>query len=182
MESAELEELSIGEKALWKDWVGRYPDTLVLSIEGREHIEDNAYDNYFANDRTFRDMKISDERLPPKEPIYAFWLGGQAVAVAHQDFEGGKVLNSRRHLKKTGLENVDLGDKRIVLFRSPGAAIFESTRAYLVPKKQLQEVQTISNWLPRESGAEPEGFEALGGFDTFWYNWVSVNPETVLLD
>lgn len=175
MENAELRELPIGEKALWRDWVGRYPKTLVLSIEGKEHVQDNSYDSYFANDRTFRGMEIDDARLPPKEPIYAFWLGGKAVAVAHREFEGGTILQPRQ------LKDQKLEDKRIVLYRSPGAAIFESTRAYLVSLGQVEASRAIADWLPRESDAAPEGFEALAGFDTFWYNWVSVHPGTALL-
>ena len=37
LEGDELEELPLGEKSTWKDWVARHPQTLVLSVEGREH-------------------------------------------------------------------------------------------------------------------------------------------------
>ncbi len=72
LEGEQLVELPISEKATWGDWSARYPDTLVLSIDGEEHVPENRYDNYFASDGTFRDLEIDDNRLPPKAPIFSF--------------------------------------------------------------------------------------------------------------
>ena len=69
-----LEEWSLGEKAQWKDWVARHPNTLVLSVNGEEHVENNPYDNYFSSDSGFRDIAARDDRLETKAPVFTFQL------------------------------------------------------------------------------------------------------------
>jgi len=168
LDGAELVVLPAGEKVIWKEWRRRHPDTLVLSVEGEEHVDNNPYDNYFASDGTFRDLEIEDRRLEPKAPIYSFWYDGQPWAVPHAAYRGGKVF-----------EVEGLGGKRLLLYRTKKGPIYESSRAYLVsedlaiaesPKKLLAMV---------ESGADR--IEILPGFDTFWYTWVSVNKDTRLI-
>ena len=53
LDGTDLVELPRGEKVTWKDWRGRHPGTLVLSVEGEEHVENNPYDNYFTSESTF---------------------------------------------------------------------------------------------------------------------------------
>jgi hypothetical protein len=163
LEGTRLPELPIGEKTTWGDWRRRHPESLVLSVEGREHVENNPYDNYFASEGTFRDLEVADTRLAPKEPIFAFQLGGHPYAAAHATIEGGW--------------DGELGDARIFLHRPRGASFFESTRAYHLP--------------PGAGSADPEALlarardgelEPLAGFDTYWYTWVAVHPETDLLE
>ena len=50
LEGADLVELPYSEKVTWAEWRARYPDSLVLSVEGRQHEPKNRYDNYFASD------------------------------------------------------------------------------------------------------------------------------------
>ncbi len=170
LDKADLRELPYGEKAQWEDWVRRHPNTLVLSVDGREHDDTNPYDNYFGSDGTFRDLEIDDHRLKPKEPIFAFWLGDRPVAVPHRAFARGKAF------KVDGLE-----DRKVVLYRPAGASMFLSTRAYLVDLSHLHSGKKIRDLLPAEIGLQPPGFEAVPGIDTFWYNWVAVHADTLLL-
>ena len=99
LQGAERDELPIGEKTTWADWRRRHPNTLVLSVDGEEHHSNNPYDNYFASDRTFHDLEISDDRLEPKTPVFSFWLNGQTYAAAHSTFEGGRLLTFRETLR-----------------------------------------------------------------------------------
>ena len=170
LDGADLVVLPQGEKATWRDWRQRHPDTLVLSVDGAEHIDNNPYDNYFASDSTFRDLEIDDHRLSPKDPIYSFWWADEPYAVPHTAFAGGKVL-----------EVDGWSDKRLLLFRGKKASIFESTRGWVVPVTLVTETGKSKDLLAlvREGGAE--GVEQLSGFDTFWYNWVSVHEDTHLL-
>ena len=167
MEGKDLRELPAGEKTTFGEWVSRHPDTLVLSVEGREHVENNPYDNYFASGETFRDLRVEDDRLPPKTPVYTFRYGGNPFAVPHEAFEGG------------GLFPLPDGEgKVILLYREPGSSFFASSRAWLLESGNVP--GNPAALLERaRSGAE--GFEPVAGFDTFWYTWVAVNEETKLL-
>jgi hypothetical protein len=164
-----LEELPVGEKAQWGDWRARHPDTLVLSVGGLEHERNNPYDNYYRSDGTFRGLRVDDTRLPPKEPVYTFSLGGSAFAAAHSAFAGGRLFA--------------IGDdtgRQVLLHREPGASVFASTGAWLVDRDPAQETNVEA--LLEAARRGKEGFEPLGGFDTFWYSWVSVHSQSRLLE
>lgn len=192
MNGRSLRELSIGEKTTWGDWRRRHPETLVLSVQGRTHVTVNHYENYFKSDGTFRGLKVSDERLPAKEPIFAFRHEGRAFAIAHRALLGG------RHLALPGPTDSSSGRDLVFLFRDAGASPLASTRAYIVPEKLIVKVGSALFLRDRGPGrtelrrslggpdafqdlAAHVGVKPLGGFDTFWYTWVAVNAETVLL-
>ena len=175
LEDTRLVELPLGAKMQWKDWLAEHPETLVLSVEGVEHPETNPYDNYFSSPDGFRGLQADDDRLPTKEPIYSFQLGGQAYAVPSSQFEdGGAFAAAGRHL---------------FLYRPKGAAIFYSTLAYVSSQGGFEHRDGV--WR-HESGAafDPEqgrfasadgAVERLDGFDTFWFNWSMTHPETEIL-
>ncbi len=170
LNGTELVELPHGKKMTWKDWKARHPETLVLSVGGEEHVENNPYDNYFSSDGTFRNLKLNDKRLAAKDSIYSFWLNDEPYAVAHRSYEGGKLF------KIKGLDG-----QRLFLYRSPGAPIFEGSRAYLVDE-QVAKANTQTDKLLAMAGSEEDnGIAVLPGFDTFWYSWVAVNENTHLI-
>ena len=168
LQGAELDELPIGEKTTWADWRRRHPNTLVLSVDGEEHHSNNPYDNYFASDRTFHDLEISDDRLEPKTPVFSFWLNGQTYAAAHSTFEGGRLFEIQ-------------GDTatRVLLYRDSGAPLLASTRAWAIAADHAA-ATSLEELIAAARGAGPSN-QPLDGFDTFWYSWVSVHPESVLL-
>jgi len=177
LKETRLEELPVGEKAPWREWVARHPDTLVLSVDGVEHIENNPYDAYFSSERGPRGAVASDPRLPTKAPIYAFQLDGRAYAVPFPAIEGGARF--------------EVGDEALFLYRPPGAAVFHSTAAFLAPVPGFERRDGV--WRDVDSGArfderaarfsETEGGTArrLDGFDTFWFHWSMTHPETEVL-
>lgn len=157
MEGADLKVLPYGEKATWSDWVERYPHTLVLSVDGREHNPVNYYDSYFVSEMTYENLEIADQRLEPKTPIFSFHHGGKTWAAPHAAFAGGRIF--------------DLGEHgRIFLNREEGASLFASTHAFFVAEDFVAEDAGLT-----------EGLEAIQGFDTFWYNWVAVNKGSEVL-
>jgi hypothetical protein len=169
-----LEEWPLGEKAQWRDWVARHPDTLVLSVNGEEHVEDNPYDNYFASDSGFRDLASRDRRLETKDPIYSFHLKGKTYAVPFSSFEGGAVFRA--------------DGKEIFLFRPRDVAVFYSTRAFQGGKGDF--VLRDSAWVHAPSGARLDDArggparspaQRLQGFDTYWYMWSLTHPDTRIL-
>ncbi len=171
-----LKELPFGKKAMWKDWVSEYPNTVVLSVDGRED-SDAGYQRYFSSPEGFRGSVAKDDRLRTKEPIFAFHWQQQSYAIPHSAIEGGKAF--------------DLGEVKLFLYRPKGAAIFHSTTVYQSARAGFNSVDGV--WTYGDSGctfdsstARFDGNEAacpqrFAGFDTFWYNWSLNNPETKLL-
>ena len=168
LDGADLVELPVGEKTTWKDWLQRHPDTLVLSVERKEHVDNNPYDNYFASDGTFRSFKIDDHRLAPKAPVYTCWFENEPWAVAHEAFKGGRLLAAE-----------GFGDRQLLLYRNKKGPMYESSRAYLVDQKLTAENSPKELLAMADSGEV--GIEALPGFDTFWYTWVATNQNTHLI-
>lgn len=172
-----LEELPIGEKMLWKDWAKKHPNTLVLSVGGREDAS-MVYRDYFASSRGFRGAKAKDKRFKTKEPIFSFHHQGQSYAVSHKKIIGGTTF--------------DLGGFHLFMFRPKGAPFFQSTVVYQSVGSGFR--QENGEWIHPESGCKfnpKEGVfegkegscpEKFSGFDTFWYNWSLANPETQVLN
>jgi hypothetical protein len=171
-----LKELPISAKVQWKDWVKKYPKTLVLSVNSLEDAS-AGYISYFSSSDGFRGINASDKRLNSKEPVFAFDYKNKKYAVANEVIEGGKVF--------------DLGNIRVFLYRPEGAEMFYSTVAFQTNSPGFAKVE--DKWMEIGSEcvfyAETETFlkdglncpERFNGFDTFWYTWSLNNPETELL-
>jgi hypothetical protein len=169
-----LEEWPLGEKAQWGDWVARHPDTLVLSVNGEEHVENNPYDNYFSSDSGFRDLAARDDRLETKAPIYSFQLGDGKFAVPFSSFEGGAVFRA--------------GGREVLLYRPRGVAVFYSTLAFTGAEGEFERGGEGWRHVPSGEKLDPESgrfgsasTERLDGFDTYWYMWSLTHPDTAVL-
>ena len=163
LEGADLVELPYGEKTTWGEWRARYPDSLVLSVGGRQHEAFNPYEEYFAGDRTYGGLQIEDRRLAPKEPIYGFFLSGRPYVVPHAAVEGRRLF--------------EVDGTVLLVDRRPGAEMFASTRAWRVPAESGDAVSGLSPDEPPETA----GFAPLSGIDTFWYTWAAVNEGSEIL-
>jgi hypothetical protein len=173
-----LDQWPVGEKVRWGEWRDRHPDTLVLSVDGREHIATDPYDIYFASNAPFRGIEARDQRLESREPVYAFRIGETHYAVPFSSLEGGAV--------------VEAGGRRLFLYRPPGAEVHHSTLAFEVPEGDV--VRGDGGWIHEPSGArfDPEASAFVGaadsapirfeGLDTFWYMWSLTHPETAVLE
>ncbi len=171
-----LQDLPLGVKMAWRDWVRQHPDTMVLSVDGVEHVMSNPYDEYFASASGFRETSAKDKRLPTKEPIWAFQMGQRRFAVPLRSLEGGRAFH--------------VADRWIFLYRSKGASFHASTRA-LVTAGRITQVGGV--WIHEPSGGrfEPAWGSFVGaptvdpgplpGFDTFWYVWSLTHPDTLVL-
>lgn len=172
-----LEELPIGVKALWKDWLGAHPETRVLSVGGVQFIQNNPYDNYMSSAAGFREAEARDRMLPTKEAVYAFQLDARKYAVPVRAPADGATL--------------EVGGLSIFLYRPRGAALYYSTRAFRAPTGGFE--RRVDGWFERASGASFDTrsgeFTAahgnaparLDGFDTFWYIWSLTHPDTAVL-
>ena len=173
LEGTRLKELAINKKVKWKDWKRKHPDTLVLSVNGREDDEP-GYEKYFQSPEGFRGSQASDDRLQTKQSIFAFRWEGDSYAAPFSSFTGGKSWK--------------IAGAQVFLFRPADADLHASTAAF----------QTSAAFTEQEGGwaasncvfnTESQVFEGPGecpqeliGFDTFWYNWSLNNPGTRLLE
>jgi len=175
LDGTSLIELPVSKKAQWKDWLVEHPDTLVLSVGGIEDVEHNVYEEYFTDGRGFRGQSAEDGRLATKTPIYVFRYDDVPFAVEAETIVGGRVF--------------ELPDGRKVLFyRSPGAELFASSVAF-VSRDGFEKRDGV--WIETGSGSsfsadrlefQGSSVERLSGFDTFWYNWSLIHPDTEILN
>jgi hypothetical protein len=175
LKGTELKELAINKKMKWKDWRRKHPDTLVLSVAGKEDDEP-VYEKYFESDDGFRDTRASDTRLASKQPIFAFRWQGKSYAVPYQTLENGRSWA--------------LDQSQVFLYRAAGAQLHDSTSAFLAEnpfaKENNEWNSTGNNCVFNADLLEFQGDQKcpqnLSGFDTFWYNWSLNNPDTQILD
>lgn len=171
-----MKELPVSEKMRWRDWVAKYPNTEVLSVNGREDAFP-VYEDYFSSPEGFRGSKAVDSRLPTKAPIFAFQWNGKAYAVPQSAVTNGAAY--------------DLGGAWVFFFRPPNVEKFWSTDAYISEKNfvkrgvKWRSVGSKCVFNPQTGAFEPEGDapcpEVLSGYDTFWYNWSLNHDEVILL-
>lgn len=178
-QDATLEELPLSEKTTWGEWRAKHPETLVLSVDGKEHVESNRYDNYFANDKTFREIESSDRRMDQKASIYAFKRGDQAYVLSHELAKGGWQGKA--------------GDVPVFLYRGKDDPIYRNTKAFVLQHqgKAVNLKKHAGKWMSPELGSfDPTSglfkesnirLEVLQGFDTFWYIWSMYHPKTIIL-
>jgi len=173
-----LDLLPVSEKMLWKEWRRRHPDTVVLSSGGREYLPRNPLEPYLASSYGFRGTEAEDKRLPTKEPVFGFEQAGRHYAAAAKDLVGGRAY--------------PVGKGFVFLYRPPGAALNDDTRAF---SSVSGFEQRSGGWVEKGTGALFDGTKrafvsgstassavaALTGFDTFWYVWSLNHPHTGLL-
>jgi Protein of unknown function (DUF3179) len=173
LKGSALSVLPVAAKALWKDWVREHPDTVVLSVGGREHLGRNPLEPYLASTYGFRGMVAADTRLVTKEPVFGFELDGKHYAVRAADLADGWAFRA--------------GARHVFLYRPQDAALNVDTRAFVSDAGFARQGEA---WVEKASGAlfDPErghfagnGARALQGFDTFWYVWSLNYPSTDLL-
>ncbi len=164
LEGSELRELPFGRKTTWGEWRRAHPDTLVLSVDGVEHVERDPYTDYFGSEETFRRIEVDDRRLAPKTPIFGAWIDGRPVAVPHAAFEGGAVV---------AIDH----DRTLLLHRDPGAPLFASSRAFVIGGGVDGDARRLLEAVD-EGAIDAAPAE---GLDTYWYTWVIAQPETAVL-
>lgn len=195
LQGTELKEIPVAEKITWKEWKKRHPDTLVLSVDGKEHDESDPYAKYFTSSRTFRGLTSTDTRMYDKASIYAFQLNGVPYAVAHSRFEGGRSFKLSKN-------------REVFLFREKGSSMFASTYAYIADGDYDGDRFVAKNgtWRYAPTGGEftegggfsapepgestepqaSEGAQAtlvkLNGYDTFWYIWTTTHENVKVLE
>ena len=81
----------------WRDWRARHPDTKVLSLDTgyeRDYTPGQPYGDYFASAELMFPTLVPDERLAPKDYVFALRADGREQAWPLADFRGGRVINA----------------------------------------------------------------------------------------
>jgi hypothetical protein len=173
LEGTRMQELTVSDKVTWRDWRARHPDTLVLSVNGKQDKEQH-YEKYFASADGFRGLSAKDSRLQTKQPIYAFRIEGNAYAIRYEDAIGG------------GIFKVPNGE--IFAYRPTNADLMQSTSVYA--DAEFTSVDGVWGNAARSCrfDSNRQSYEGINcparvpGFDTFWYSWSLNNPDTKLLE
>lgn len=157
---------------IWRNWLERHPDTKVLSLDTgyvRDYRPGRPYGNYFASPGLMFPALVPDDRLKPKDQVFALRAGGEEKAWRLSDFAGGKVINGT------------LGSRRVVLI---GDAATRTVRAYDSGGRTFAALDpalaTVSDesgtWRVEEdalAGPDGERLERLGGHIAYWFAWTN---------
>ncbi|MEM8948875.1 MAG: DUF3179 domain-containing protein [Pseudomonadota bacterium] len=153
----------------WSRWLDQHPETKVLSLEtgyDRDYTPGSPYGSYFASSNLMFPALVEDERLEPKDYVYAVRVDGLAKAWPLADFADKRVINDR------------IGDLRVVLI---GDVETRTVRAYLrddvVVKATDDPDMILAGDLPmkvREEGLiadDGQVMERLPGHIAYWFAW-----------
>ena len=80
----------------WKGWRRRHPETEVLSLDtgyARDYTPGRPYGAYFDSPDLMFPARVSDERLKPKDYVFALRAGDREKAWPLSAFEDGAVIN-----------------------------------------------------------------------------------------
>ena len=155
--------------ARWRDWLTAHPETRVLSLETgheRDYTPGKPYGDYFASPDLMFPVLVPDERLAPKDYVFALRAGGARTAWPLAAFAGGAVLNER------------IGELPVVLV---GDAASRTVRAYRSGGRRFargEEEGTLEaageRWRIEESalvGPQREELARLPGHIAYWFAW-----------
>jgi hypothetical protein len=82
----------------WHNWQAQHPDTKVLSLDtgfDRNYVRGEPYGEYFASADLMFPMLVPDERLAPKDYVFALRVGDHEQAWSLEEFIDGQVINAR---------------------------------------------------------------------------------------
>ena len=154
----------------WADWLERHPDTKVLSLETghlRDYSPGRPYGDYFASPALMFPAQVRDDRLAPKEQVFALRGSGQEKAWPLDVFNDGAVINDRVGL----LDLVLIGraeTRTVRAYRSEGRR-FER---YLEADDHLEADGRV--WRITEEallGPDGERLSRLPGHIAYWFAW-----------
>ena len=164
--------------ATWREWRAQHPDTKVLSLDTgyeRDYTPGQPYGDYFASDELMYPMLVPDERLMPKDYVFALRAEGREQAWSLTDFEGGRVINA------------EVGDLPVVLI---GDAATRTVRAYesggrlfAAGSEPTTLVADGQDWQIEENaliGPDGARLPRLPGHIAYWFAWQGFIPDAPL--
>ena len=165
--------------ASWGGWRAGHPHTKVLSLDtgyARDYAPGRPYGKYFASPDLMFPALVADQRLQPKDYVFALRTREREKAWPLAAFEGGRVINDR------------LGDLAVVLI---GDAATRTVRAYRAGGRSFaaaeggleQVVAGGRTWRVEEEALIGEDGERLGrlpGHIAYWFAWSGFRSDAAL--
>jgi hypothetical protein len=181
----------------WEQWLGRHPDTVVLSLDTghrRNYVPGAAYGHYFSNDTTMFPVWQRSGLLPDKSRIFALRVEDIPKAYPVDRLLSERVVNDTIGstpivLAAFGNEvEVEGTSQRAGKVRySSGAEVRAYERRNAV-FKEGQDSNTLvdevgDKWIITEDaliGPEGRRLDRLGGHLAYWFGWYSFFPFTLV--
>jgi hypothetical protein len=155
--------------ASWRDWRARHPDTQVLSLDTghqRDYTPGQPYGDYFASPDLMFPMLVPDQRLAPKDQVFALRVGDHEQAWPLDDFVGGRVINGA----VGDLPVVLVGDAQTLTVRA-----YESEgRDFTAGSEPTRLVADGRDWRIEEDaliGPNGARLARLPGHLAYWFAW-----------
>ena len=153
----------------WQDWLAQHPDTKVLSLDTgytRNYTPGEPYGDYFASEELMFPMLVPDERLAPKDYVFALRADGHQRAWSLEEFSGGRVINA----EVGNLPVVLVGDAatRTVRAYESGGHDFAAGAEPSVLVTNGQSWQVDEDALVGPDGAR---LARLSGHIAYWFAW-----------
>jgi Protein of unknown function (DUF3179) len=153
----------------WQDWLAQHPDTKALSLETgyqRDYTPGQPYGDYFASDELMFPILVADERLAPKDYVFALRAGEHEQAWSLDQFSGGRVINAR------------VGDLPVVLIGDSATrtvrAYESGARDFAAGSDRTMIVADGQSWRLEENAlVGPDGtrLPRLPGHIAYWFAW-----------
>ncbi len=163
----------------WNDWLARNPDTKVLSIDtgyNRDYSPGKPYGEYFASEELMFPAMVRDDRLKPKDYVFAVRTVGAEKAWPLAAFSKSRVIND------------EIGDTDVVLI---GDALSRTVRAYRAegrtfkpaPNDGAKLIADDGMWAIEEHnllGPNGRKLTRLAGHIAYWFAWQGYKPSAEL--
>ena len=180
MKGESLRMLTSVPRAKWKKWREEHSETLVLSVEGREDVWEDAYAEYHHSSRTgLFDTEQSDRRLWVKDMVVGVVVADSVKAYPFKAF------------KKTSLLQEEFAGVPLLVFHDKAdlaSAVYDRRTqdgALLsFPEKQkthLVQDESGRTWnLLTGQAGDGSQLRQLIHLDVYWFAWVDYYPHTEL--
>lgn len=176
-----LRMLSALPQVLWKDWRANYPQSQVLSVNGREDSEWDSYASYKrSSEPGVRPGSGKDRRLPPKEMVMGIKVGKNSWAFPLKDFTD------------TSLITFSIAGEPLLLFHdktSLATGVFKArvkgetlqfpskTKGYLAKDTEGNEWNLLTG-LAIKGQRRGQRLERVPYFLGYWFAWSDFHPES----
>lgn len=173
--------LPSAQTTTWGKWKKLHPDTRVLSVDGKEAVLLDTYEDYHrSSERGVRPMPPTDSRLPPKSKVMGVQVGRSFRAYPFSAVD-----------RKGYLED-SLGGRHLLLYRDKNSG-FSAVYSRTVDGELLKFKGGVMEGRVRDAGGSVWDLEtgrAVSGkhrgqqlfqvphIDLYWFAWAAYHPET----
>ena len=187
MVGEKLKMLASVPKIKWKEWKQQYPNTRVLSVQGKEYQRYDHYSEYHRSNRTgLFSRENRDDRLDIKDKVIGVVLN-----------EARKAYPMEKKHWKTGkkdqwkLVRDEIDGTPVVVFHDPDLYATEVYSRKLSDGTVLEFAETVERFWAQDAegrkwnlltGQGPDGLNlsAVPHMGIYWFAWADFYPDTEL--